>query len=275
MKCPNCQTENDSTARYCISCGQALPEAPSAAQLRKSEKAGEAVFALGAKARQLRISAAVDPDAVISSRAYNGVILAVLLWGLVVNYILCRTVGNVYRYVNPTAFLIGYFILALAGILISTRSRNPWISFLGYNMVVVPFGLVISTAVSYWAEVDPAIVTNAFLYTMLISGTMLALALIQPGIFARLGGALLAVLGGLVVCELLLLLFGVNQLWSDWIAAGLFSLYIGYDVYRSQQYPRTLDNAVDSALDIYLDIANLFLRILEIMGRSSSRKHRI
>ena len=40
-------------------------------------------------------------------------------------------------------------------------------------------------------------------------------------------------------------------------------------------YPKTLDNAVDSALDIYLDVINLFLRILRILGSrggSSSRR---
>ncbi|MCR5192464.1 MAG: Bax inhibitor-1 family protein, partial [Bacteroidales bacterium] len=47
----------------------------------------------------------------------------------------------------------------------------------------------------------------------------------------------------------------------------LFSGYIGYDVAKSQAYPKTLDNAVDSALDIYLDIINLFIRLLSILGR--------
>ena len=54
---------------------------------------------------------------------------------------------------------------------------------------------------------------------------------------------------------------------EPWIAAGLFSLYLGYDIYRSQQYPKTIKNAVASALDIYLDLANLFIRLLEIMGK--------
>ena len=69
---------------------------------------------------------------------------------------------------------------------------------------------------------------------------------------------------------MVLLIFHVRQQVTDWIAAGLFSLYIGYDIYRSQQYPKTLDNAVDSALDIYMDIANLFMRILSILGDSRS-----
>ena len=77
----------------------------------------------------------------------------------------------------------------------------------------------------------------------------------------------LGTLIGLVVCELLLLVFRVNQSVTDWIAAGLFSLYIGYDLHRSQQFAKTLDNAVDCALDIYLDIANLFLRLLRLLSR--------
>ena len=81
----------------------------------------------------------------------------------------------------------------------------------------------------------------------------------------------LGVLIGLVICEVILLILGFSQEISDWIAAGLFSLYIGYDVWRSQQFPKTVDNAVDSALDIYLDIANLFIRILSIMGRRNRK----
>ena len=49
--------------------------------------------------------------------------------------------------------------------------------------------------------------------------------------------------------------------------AGVFSLYIGFDVWRSQQFPKTVDNAVDCALDIYLDLANLFIRLLSILAR--------
>ena len=66
---------------------------------------------------------------------------------------------------------------------------------------------------------------------------------------------------------IVLLILGVKQVWIDWVVAAIFTLYIGYDIYRSQQYPKTLDNAVDSALDIYMDIANLFIRILSILGK--------
>ncbi len=46
-----------------------------------------------------------------------------------------------------------------------------------------------------------------------------------------------------------------------------FCGYIGYDWGRANQIPKTMDNAVDSAAALYMDIINLFLRILRIMGR--------
>ena len=64
----------------------------------------------------------------------------------------------------------------------------------------------------------------------------------------------------------MLLLLGVDQIVTAWIGAVVFSVYIAYDFHRAQAFPKTLDNAVDSALDIYLDIINLFLKILRILG---------
>lgn len=54
------------------------------------------------------------------------------------------------------------------------------------------------------------------------------------------------------------------------VAAAIFSLYIGYDWVKAQMYVKTVDNAVDSALDIYLDIINLFLQLLRILGSKNN-----
>ena len=192
--------------------------------------------------------------------------------GLLVNYLLCRNVGsytNIFPNMNPLVFLIGYFVLAIGGILLTMKAKNPLVSFLGYNLAVVPFGLVISTMVESYGGINSFAVTQAFLYTLLIAVAMLATVVTFPNLFEKLGGALFSVLLGLILCEALLLIFRVPQVVTSWIAAGLFSLYLGYDIYRSQQYPRTMKNAIASALDIYMDLANLFIRILEITGKTS------
>ena len=150
--------------------------------------------------------------------------------------------------------------------MISSKSSNPAISFLGYNLVVIPIGMLLSSVVTAYG-LDSALVRDAFLYTLLITGCMIALSIVQPQFFASLGKVLFASLIGLLIAELIVLLLGVDQVITSWIGAGLFSVYIGYDFYRSQQFAKTLDNAVDCALDIYLDIINLFLDILRILSK--------
>lgn len=269
MKCPYCQTDNVKDARFCANCGKELLAEKKAMNTSSGsmQAATNAGIVIGAKARQARITEAVDSNAIVDVRLYNSIIVGVLAWGLLVNYVLCKTVGNVLDSMNPIVFLVGYAVLAISGTILSARSQKPLISFLGYNMVVIPFGLVISTLVDGYTKIDPSIVTYAFLYTLLIAAGMFSLILIKPELFAHMGGALGGVLIGVILCEIVLAIFHVQQQVTDWIVAGLFSLYIGYDIYRSQQYPKTVDNAIDSALDIYMDLANLFIRLLSILAK--------
>ncbi len=267
MNCPYCNAPVKAGAKFCTECGATLNIAAVQQQQQTRQLATNSGMAFGAAAREIRRNTVVSEGELISARAYNGILLGVLLWGLAINVLLCFTVGSVYDYIHPVAFGIGYFVLALIGIVMAAKSDNPWISFLGYNMVVVPFGLVISTLVDAYGGPYTDVVADAFLYTLIITVGMTGAALAFPNFFSKLGGALLGCLFGLLLCEIVLLILGRYQMVTDWIAAGLFSLYIGYDVWRSQQFPKTVDNAVDCALDIYLDLANLFIRLLSILAK--------
>ena len=158
--------------------------------------------------------------------------------------------------------------------MLSAKSDNAILSFVGYNLVVVPVGLVVSISVYAYGGLGSEVVTQAFLITMLITAIMAGFSIFKPEFFDKLGGVLLACLSGLIVAELVLLFLGVDQIISSWIGAVIFSLYIGYDFHRAQAFPKTLDNAVDSALDIYLDVINLFLRILQILGKAKGSSRR-
>ncbi len=271
-QCPKCHATNIDSAAFCASCGTKLPEAPDNDTLKKAAAGG---MLIGKKAREARKTEQIDPSQLISLKAYNGVIGAVLLWGLLINYILCSKVGvytNLFPNMSPIGFLVGYIVLVIVGVILTNKSKSPAVSFIGFNLVVVPFGIVISTLVESYGGINSAIVTLAFLYTLLTCAVVLLALLLFPQAFAKLGRALGIVLIGLIVCEILLLIFHVRQQVTSWIAAALFSLYLGYDVYRSQQFPRTVKNAIASAMDIYMDLANLFIRILEILGDSRDRK---
>lgn len=272
MKCPNCQTENSSGATHCSACGASLAVNDQLGDGVKAVSGGS--IALGRKNREARIKEAVDPSAIVSTRTYNGVIVAVLLWGLLVNYLLCWKVGsytNVFPTMSPIVFIIGYVAVAIIGTIMTNKAKSPAVAFLGYNLVVVPFGLVISTLVeAYVTKGQSDVVTLAFLYTVLIAVAILATVIVFPQLFEKIGKALGAVLIGLLLCEVILLIFGVRQEWTSWIASALFSFYLGYDIYRSQQYPKTIRNAMASALDIYMDLANIFIRLLEILGKKDN-----
>jgi len=72
----------------------------------------------------------------------------------------------------------------------------------------------------------------------------------------------------MIVIELFqIFILGIHQNWIDWAVAVIFCGYIGYDWGRGNQIPKTLDNAIDSAAALYMDIINLFLRILRILDR--------
>jgi FtsH-binding integral membrane protein len=170
----------------------------------------------------------------IGAGTYNLVIGAVLFWGFLVNWIMVRSIPyETVASINPILFLIGYIVSCLAGIAIYTKSKSPAISFIGYNLVVVPFGLIINLVVYQY---DPAVV-------------------------------LAAMLGVIVVEVVEIFIFGIHHNVIDWIVVVIFCGYIGYDWARANRIPKTVDNAVDCAASLYIDIINLFIRILRIMGR--------
>ena len=211
---------------------------------------------------------------ILSDRTYNFALGGSVLYGLLMNILMYFIFGDAALQINPIIFFIGYFACAITGIVMSAKSTNPLISFIGYNLVVVPVGLVVGIVVkSYVKNGDADIVFQAIVLTAVITAAMIALSIAFPKFFSKLGGLLLGALIGLIIAELLsLFLFPWAQTALAWIGAVIFTLYIGYDYWKAQEYPKTLDNAVDSAVDIYLDIINLFLKILQILGNSKSSK---
>ena len=63
------------------------------------------------------------------------------------------------------------------------------------------------------------------------------------------------------------LLFGLPMTIVDYAVALIFCGYIGLDWHRAQQFPKTLNNAGDSAADIYLDVVHLFVSLLSLTGK--------
>lgn len=204
------------------------------------------------------------PDT-LSAGLYNLVIGGCILYGFLVNALVVAFLSPLIWEMNYLVFLIVYFVLAISGSVIAVRSQSPAISFLGYNMVVLPIGGVLSLVLPFEAMSS---ILAAIVVTGLVVAIMMILSTTFPMLFARLGWTLLISLGVSLLAETVAFFLGYGGNIFNWIFVVLFSLYIGYDWSRAQLYPKTLDNAVDSAMDLYLDIINLFLRLLRIFSRS-------
>ena len=206
-------------------------------------------------------------DPVVSPAMYNFVIGLTLLWGFMVNWFMVQHIDpRAIAGVSPLMFFIGYFASCLLGIYLFNSSNNPAVSFLGYNLVVVPFGLVINMVVSQY---DPALVVEAIRITGFVTAGMMVLGSLFPAFFQRIAGVLTLSLFIVIIVELVdIYIFHTHHGIIDWIVVLIFCGYIGYDWGRANRIPKTVDNAVDSAAAIYMDIINLFLRILRILGNS-------
>ncbi|MCL1090203.1 Bax inhibitor-1 family protein [Shewanella profunda] len=205
-------------------------------------------------------------DTIIGAGLYNLVIGLTLVWGFAVNYWMVTNIDpETIASVNPWVFFIGYLASCFFGIYLFQKSANPVVSFIGYNFVVVPFGLIINMVVSQY---DPELVTEAIRITGLVTVAMMCLGTLFPAFFQKIAGALTIALLLVIVVELIeVFIFNTHHGILDWIVVLIFCGYIGYDWGRANQIPKTIDNAIDSAAALYMDIINLFLRILRILGR--------
>ena len=208
-----------------------------------------------------------EGDVELSERAFNGVIGGMLLWGFLLNFLtvtfwgdaIVRSIG---RGKAAIPFFIAYVVLAiLGGVLIARPS--PALSFVGYNLIAVPVGIVLCLALE---GVPTDLVKTAVLMTAIVTLVFMIAATVFPDFFLRMGRVLIFALGILILGQIACAFFFPRVSFA-WTGAAIFSLYIGYDWARANTCARTLDNAIDLSANLYLDIINLLLRILEIMGK--------
>ena len=202
----------------------------------------------------------------ISAHLFNIVIGLTLLWGFAANYFIVQSLDPMWvMSLGMWPLMIGYIVCALAGTYIYTSSDSAMVSFLGYNLVVIPIGVIL-TPLMY--SVDPQIIEKAILATGAVTSTMMLLGSTYPAFFLSIGRTLFIALIILIIVQVGMMFMGMHEpTWIDWIATGIFSGYIGFDWARANALPKTLDNAVDSAASLYIDIINLFIRLLSIMSK--------
>jgi len=207
----------------------------------------------------------------VSERTFNLIIGLVLTWGFLMNWLMVTAFGRQIAVwasnVNPFLYLIGYFVLVFAGNALIAQP-GPLLSFIGYNMIAVPIGVVLCMAL---VGVDPEIIRTSVLLTGIITVSFMIAAILIPGFFLRMGRVISLALLIALIGEVITMFFSRRGFMFEWIFAGIFGMYIGYDWARANTCAYTVNNAIDLSACLYLDIINLFLRILSIVMRKNDR----
>ena len=201
----------------------------------------------------------------VTERSYNLTIGLTLLWGVLINVVMSVFFTYQILSLNYLLVLALYFVGTIGCSILVHKSDNPAVSFAGFTGMAVSMGLLLTFYVTAFTAHS---VSYAFIATALVTVIMVILSMLYPAFFQHLGRTLFI---SLLACSIIqgagAFLFRLPMSIIDYAVALIFCGYIGLDWCRAQQYPKTLDNAIDCAADIYLDVVNLFIRILAITGK--------
>lgn len=205
-------------------------------------------------------------------RKYNVCIGVSLLIGLLLTaictYVLKDSVGMMF-YAHPIIFSILYLVVGIGAGHIAIESSSTPVAATCYVVINVATGALMSSCIPYEKA---SILLNAAITTGIILVIMVAAASVYPKAFTRLGNILLTSLIAFIVAEFIMLLFfRTEPAIMDWIAIGIFTLYIGYDWSKGMEYPKTAHFAIITAINLYLDLINIFIRLV---SRSSSNRRK-
>lgn len=206
-------------------------------------------------------------DHTMSARAFIAM-LAILIGS---GFAIAAYCASFTYHMQPNGWwILGYFALSIPGIYISAKSDNWAVSYVGYLMVIVSTGAFIGPYVALY-KLDS--VLQVLMLTVGVTVAVGTAGALYPKSVEHWGGFLLTGLFVLIFADLsrvFMAMFGLDPVTLkavDYIGAALFCGFIFYDMNRAVRLDRTMNNAVDAAVALYLDVLNLFLRLLAILGK--------
>lgn len=214
--------------------------------------------------------AGADRSARLSRRTYNLLMGGLVALGFVV-------IGACALMTASPAFLLAVYENYLAVCLVSLAASIGGIAVLhagmrregfgmalaGYALVVCSMGFTTGLILPYY---DLPSIANAFVGTALIAALFTLLGATYPQVFAQMRGVAVAALLSLLLVSIVGSIAGWAMGWLDYAVVLVFCGFIGWDTYRAQQCEPTVKMAIFNAVEIWLDLLNVFIRILSILG---------
>ena len=168
-------------------------------------------------------------------------------------------------------FMLVCFVTAVAGGAWAHANDDPTVSVLGGAICSGAMGLMVGPVVAMYTtgSVVQAFVLAAGIVLLTgFIGAVLPQDLSSWGapLFGLLLGAIVIQFSGIILSALglnLQLAFGV----LDWAVLVLFCAIMVYDLNMARRLDKTMNNAIDVAVNVFLNFANIFIRLLSIMGQ--------
>lgn len=168
-------------------------------------------------------------------------------------------------------FMLVCVVASIGGGALAQANDDPMISVVGGAICAGAMGLMIGPVVALY---ELGSVTQAF---VLAAGVVLVtgfIGAILPADLSAWGAPLFGLLLGAIFIQfggIMLAAFGFNMKLSftilDWAVLILFCAIMVYDLNMARRLDRTFNNAIDVAVNVFLNFANIFIRILSIAGQ--------
>lgn len=160
------------------------------------------------------------------------------------------------------------FFCSLAPLLLATRTKSQFPMNIGlvllFNFVM---GVIISPALFFYGRTQPGLIGQAAVLTIGAFGILTLYAFVSRRDFSAWGSFLIVGLWVLIGTMFLNFFFqsAVADLWLASVAVLLFSGLLVFDTWRLRNFYGP-DEYVGAAVQIYLDLLNMFMAVLRVLG---------
>jgi FtsH-binding integral membrane protein len=160
------------------------------------------------------------------------------------------------------------FICALAPLLLATRKKAEFPMNIGLVLLFnLALGVMISPTIFFYGRTQPGVIGQAAVLTIGAFGILTLYAFVSRRDFSAWGSFLMVGLW-VLIATMFLNFFFQNAAIGLWLAAVtvlLFSGLLVFDTWRLRNYYGP-DEYVGAAVQIYLDLLNMFMAILRLTG---------
>jgi FtsH-binding integral membrane protein len=205
-----------------------------------------------------------EERATLVRRTYALVLVSVLVTIVGVSFALSQPA--VLQAVAQHPFIA--FLAAIAPLFIAGRVKAAFPMNIGFVLLFnFAMGVMVSPAIFFYGSRQPGLIGQAAVLTIGAFGILTLYAFVSRRDFSAWGGFLMVGLWVLIGTMLLNVFFqnAAVDLWLASVAVLLFSGLLLYDTWRLRNFYGP-DEYVGAAVQIYLDLLNMFMAILRVMG---------